>query len=150
MHQNKYILIAALILFFSTASTAIHAEQYVDFGDYLVHYNALQSTFLTTDTAREYNIQRSKNRAVLNIAVQQKMPNGANKPVNADVSANAANLTGQLKKITMRHIQEGSAIYYIGEVSVADAETLDFTVHIQPSHDTKPYTIKFRKEFYTR
>ena len=44
-----------------------------------------------------------------------KTPGGAAKPVDGTVSASAHNLNGQLKSLSMRRVQEGPAVYFIGE-----------------------------------
>ncbi len=147
--KKTWFGILSLTMLLGLAVTA-RAEQYVDFGDYVVHYNALSTTFLSAETAREYNIKRSRNRALLNIVVQKKKPDGTTTPVEAAVSATATNLTGQLRTIQLRPVHDGAAIYYIGVVNVADGETLDFTVNIQPEGVSRPFVIRFRKEFYTR
>lgn len=127
-----------------------YGEQTKNFGKYHVHYNALETTFLSPKVANEYGIKRSKNRIMLNISVQEKMENAFQKPVSAAVWATATNLTGQLKQISIRPIHEGEVIYYIGELSVADKETLDFTVNIQPANTKETFTLKFRQQFFTR
>lgn len=127
-----------------------YAEQAKDFGKYHVHYNALETTFLSPKVANEYRIKRSRNRIMLNISVQEKKDKGIQKPVAASVWATATNLTGQLKQISIRPIHEGEVIYYIGELSVANKETLDFTVNVQPVNTKETYTLKFRQQFFTR
>jgi len=68
----------------------------------------------------------------------------------AKVTATGRNLTGQTRKVEMREINEGDgAVYYIGELSVRNMETFDFTVLVTPEGNDKPYTVKFRQQFYT-
>jgi len=74
-----------------------------DIGNHVVHFSAQSTDQLPPAIAREYNIVRSKNRAMLNVSVLRKPDN---LPVTADVSANTANLTGQLKNVTLRKIEE--------------------------------------------
>jgi len=124
--------------------------QSVSHGNYVIHYNAIRSTFLTPDTAREYGISRSRNRAMLNISVQEKTGTGPETiAVPAKVHATATNLSGQMKGISMREIRDGNAIYYIGEVGVNDQEILDFNVEVTPQKQSNPYVVKFREQFFT-
>lgn len=125
-------------------------EQSEDFGEYVVHYNALQTDALAAKVAREYKIKRSRNRVMLNIVVQHKQPDQSRKAVVATVTSSATNLTGQVKTIEMRQIQEGDAIYYIGVTNVADKETLNFTVKVAPENSSLSKTVRFRKQFFTR
>ena len=43
-----------------------HAENSRDFGQYVVHFNALATDQLPARVAREYRITRSKNRGMIN------------------------------------------------------------------------------------
>ena len=118
------------------------------FGDYEIHFNALRTTQLTPQIAAEYGIVRSPNRAMLNISVLAREANGMTRAVTANVSASAINLTGQLKNIAMREIREDTAIYYIGETAIIDAETLIFTVEATPTGEGEPFTVRFQKQFF--
>ena len=51
------------------------------------------------------------------------------------MSVNTVNLTGQLKNVTMRKIEEPGdvvAIYYIGDTTVANREVLVFDISVTP------------------
>ena len=98
-------------------------------GEFVVHFSAQSTDQLPPDVARNYNIVRSKNRAMLNVSVLRAADN---KPVTAIVTVKTVNLTGQLKNITMRQVNEGEAIYYIGEVTIANRETLIFDIGVTP------------------
>lgn len=120
-----------------------------DFGDFVVHFNALTTDQLTPQIAGQYGIVRSENRAMLNVSILEKGEDGMTTPVPGSVSATAINLTGQLKNLAMREITEGTAIYYIGETTVNDGETLIFTVDVTPINDPSRYTVRFMKQFFT-
>lgn len=117
-----------------------------DIGDHIVHFSAQSTDQLPPEVARAYNIVRSKNRAMLNVSVLRESDD---KPVPATVTVKTVNLTGQLKNITMRRIDEQEAIYYIGEVPVANRETLIFDISITPEGVDKPSNVRFKREFYT-
>lgn len=146
-YMRTLLVLMALGLWLPLSS---NAEQAVGFGKYHVHYSAIETTFLSPKVANDYGIKRSRNRIMLNISVQEKMDKGIQKPIRADVWATATNLTGQLKQISIRPINEGEVIYYIGELSVADRETLDFTVKVQPGGEKEAFTLQFRQQFFTR
>jgi hypothetical protein len=140
-------LIAALILI--SGAFAAHAENYVDVGDYIIHYNALPTDTMTPEVARAYGIQRSQSRAMLNITVMKKGGNdGLNTPVEATVVASATNLTGQRREIEMRLISEQQYRYYIGVARVANEETVDFKVQVTPEGKSEPFELSFRRKFY--
>ena len=115
-------------------------------GDHVVHFSAQTTDQLPPEVARAYNIVRSKNRAMLNVSVLRASDNAA---VEAGVTVKAVNLTGQLKNITMRQIDEQDAIYYIGEVAVANRETLIFDISVTPGGTDSPSDVRFKRQFFT-
>lgn len=120
-----------------------------DIGEYVVHFSAQTTDQLPPDVARAYNIVRSKNRAMLNVSVIRKADKQS---VPATVQVKTSNLTGQLKNVTMRKIEEPGdmvAIYYIGETSVANRETLLFDITVRPEGQTAASEVRFKREFYT-
>ena len=120
-----------------------------DFGDYVVHFNALATDQLTADIARTYGIVRSPNRAMLSVSIIKKESGTTGTPVAGSVSASASNLTGQLKQISVREIREGEAVYYIGEVTVANEETLMFNVDVTPMNEVSRFSVRFQEQFFT-
>jgi hypothetical protein len=119
-----------------------------DFGDYVVHFNALTTDQLTPEIAREYSIVRSRNRALLNVSILRKEDNGGTTAVSGAVAASAVNLTGQLKNLLIREIRESDAIYYIAETPVANAESLIFTLDVTPQNEASRFTVRFQKQFF--
>jgi hypothetical protein len=115
-------------------------------GDHVVHFSAQTTDQLPPEVARAYNIVRSKNRAMLNVSVLKAADNVA---VAAAVAVKAVNLTGQLKNITMRQIDEQDAIYYVGEVAIANRETLIFDISVTPEGVTTPSEVRFKRQFFT-
>jgi hypothetical protein len=121
-------------------------ETMKDIGDYVVHFSAQATDELSPDVARAYNIVRSKNRAMLTVSVLRKSDNVS---VPADVSVKTVNLTGQLKNVAMRKIEEQDAVYYIGETPVANRETLIFDIGVTPEGAAGKSEVRFKREFYT-
>ncbi len=119
---------------------------FAEIGDHVVHFNALATDQLSADIAKVYNIVRSKNRAMLNVSV---LGSEDGKAVTADVVVKTSNLTGQVKSITMRQINEGDAIYYIGITPVANRETLIFELSITPEGSSQAHEVRFQRQFYT-
>lgn len=71
-------------------------------------------------------------------------------PVKAKVKAEATNLTGQMKTVEVREVDDGSAVYYLSEIYVTHKEVLDFTLYVQPADQSSPFVVKFRQQFYTK
>ncbi len=125
------------------------AENSRDFGDYVIHFNAMSADFVPAEIARKYRITRSRNRGLINITVLKKVLGSPGQPVHARVEVSARNLTGQGRNIRMREIREGNAIYYIGEFSVANEETLNFDVRARPLGSQAVVDVRFSQDFYT-
>lgn len=117
-----------------------------DIGDHVAHFSAQSTAQLPPEVARAYGIVRSKNRAMLNVSVLKK---GTTTAVTANVTVRTVNLAGQLKNVTMRKVQEGDAIYYIGETGISNRETLIFNISITPEGATEASDVSFTREFYT-
>jgi len=119
---------------------------FVDIGSHVIHFSAQSTDQLPTRVAQQYGIVRSKNRAMLNVSVLEA---GSNTAVTADVTVKTVNLTGQLKNVTMRKIEEQEAIYYIGETPVANQETLIFDISVKPDGVEEVSNMRFKRQFYT-
>jgi len=144
---NWVTVVLALTLLVPFSS---RAEQAKDFGKYRIHYSAIQTSFLSPKVSHDYGIGRSRNRIMLNIAVQEKTDDGKNKSIVASVNVTATNLTGQLKSLSMRPIHDRDVIYYIGELGVAHGETLNFKIDVKPENTKENLVFSFRQKFYTR
>lgn len=114
-------------------------------GNFTIHFSAQLTDSLPPQVAREYNIVRSKNRAMLNVAIIHE--DGSSH--TGTVTVKTRNLTGQLKDVQMRRIQEQEATYYIGEVAVANSETLVFDIVVTPDGADDPIEVRFKRQFYT-
>ena len=125
------------------------AEQSESFGDYTIHYSAFTTEMLTPEVAKSYNIQRSKNRAMLNVSVLKKVMGTTGQPVKASVNATATNLSSQLRELQMRELTEQGAIYYIAETPVNNGETLKYTLTVLPEGEQQAHTFSFQQQFFT-
>lgn len=121
-------------------------ENSAELAKHVVHFNAQSTDQLTAEIARVYGIQRSKNRAMLNVSVIDKETNLA---VAAQVDVKVTNLTGQLKNVSLRVVEEGGAMYYIGELPVANAETLIFDLTVTPQGSDESSTVRFKRQFFS-
>ncbi len=118
-----------------------------DIGDHVVHFSAQTTDQLPREVARAYQIQRSPERAMLNVSIIRKSDNAS---VTGDVSVKTRNLTQQLKNVEMRQIDEQDAVYYIGETKVANRETLIFEITVKPEGaEQAADVIRFQRKFYT-
>ncbi len=134
------------ILAFAVSPLAL-AEQAEKFGNVEVHYNAMLSTDLLPDVAKNYRIDRSPTRGIVTISVLRKNDMGIAQPIPAKLTAYMVNLNNQLGNVDLREIKEGSAIYYLGEFRVVPPNTLKFTVSVEVNGDPKR-EVNFSQKFY--
>lgn len=124
------------------------AEQMVSHGDYMIHYNAFNSSFLQPEVASAYGIQRSKTKGLLNVSVLQKQADGSTKPVSAVIEGEVANLIAQKQTLNFSKVEETDALYYIGDFGFTDDQVLRFTLKVQPNPNQPAYDINFEQRFY--
>ncbi|MFT4563661.1 MAG: hypothetical protein ACI9BW_003417 [Gammaproteobacteria bacterium] len=148
MRKLIFTNIVALSLLFLLAPQAM-AERSDEFGDYQVHYNALTTDLIEPSVARAYGIIRSKNRALINIAILRKVMGTPAQPVRAVVKVEAVNMSAQLRSIDMRELSDAGAIYYIGEFPVTNRENLTFKFEVTLEGMTTTHSGSFKQEFYT-
>ena len=146
----KQFLITLLLLGALSFSLTSEAQQAQDFGDYVVHYNALNTNLIPPQVAQGYGIQRSSSRALVNITVLKKVMDTPGTPVAALVTANGTNLTGQTREIKIRKVEDSEgAIYYLGDFPVHNLETYRFTIEVAIEGEDEPLVVKFKQQFYT-
>ncbi|HEY5718189.1 MAG TPA: DUF4426 domain-containing protein [Motiliproteus sp.] len=139
-------LITALFIALLALSTPTRAEQAQQFDHYEVHYNAFNSSFLPPEVALAYNLQRSKSRGLINVAVLDTAT--GKRPTSAIVKGSFKNLLSQQQTLSFREIREGNAIYYLAEFRFTDDELLMFTVEVQPDPNRPAYSVNFKQHFY--
>lgn len=130
------------------APSAAMAEQSVKFDDIEVHYNAMPTSELLPEVAKNYKLERSQTRGLLTISVLRKNQLGVGQPIKAEVEAHVVNQYSQLGNIDLREIQEGPAIYYLGEFRMSPPDTLKFTLSVKPQGSTKTHKVEFDRKVY--
>lgn len=143
--------ITSLLLSFvllALGSFAVQAEQFVEDDQYVVHYSAFNSSMLTPEVAKTYDLMRSRQRAVMNISVQKKMPGGMPKAVMAQVEGYTGALGGSERPLDFKVVTEGDAIYYLAEFLIGNGEKLNFDIKVKPTPDHAPIKVDFTQEFF--
>ncbi len=132
-----------------TTTSGPVVDKLKDFGDYTVHFSAITTDLLSPEVAQQYNLVRSKSRAMLNVSVRRDEEGTIGVAVPGKVVVKVTNLTGQLKGLELRQITEGEAIYYIGDLSVANGEVLIFDIDVTPNGESDPLSVKYQQKFVT-
>lgn len=136
------------MLLLSLAFLAITAyAETQKFGNVDVNYNVVTTDTLAPQVAKAYGIKRSKNRLLLTVAASRPDEKGVLRAVNADVTAYTVNMIEQHRKIKMRRISEGEAIYHIGDFGFATPDFLRFTISVTEPGSDKPHKIEFQRNF---
>lgn len=149
MRKRVITLLQLAVTLLATLPLTALAQNAVRHGELTVHYNALPTTDLDADVARQYGITRSSGRALLNVTVRKGEP-GSDRGVPAQITAAATNLNGQRQQLNMREVREGDAIYYIGEARVADKDTLSFEIEVSTQGSDAPIRASFQQTFFAR
>lgn len=147
-HTNKLPHLFGLACLCLLAVSA-RAENSQDFGDYVVHFNALTTDLLQPKVASEYGIKRSGSHAMLNVVVLRKLLGTSGQPVTATVTGKATTLNGQQRTLSLREIREPNAIYYIADFDVGNEEILTFKLDVVPAGEKDALQVQFRQQFFT-
>lgn len=141
-------VIFGLVLILVSAAAA--AEQKKVFGNYEVHYMGLNSSFLTPEVAKIYDIPRSGALGYLNIALlQHQKDESLPAALDAEITGSIKNLIGQSRDLEFRRIREGAAIYYISTFRFDDGDMYSFDLDVKPSNARqKTFDVKFSQRFY--
>ena len=144
MHKRLFTTLAGLLL--AAHALVAGAEQFVEAGDYVVHYMAIQTSDLTPAVAKAYGLTRSSGRALVMVNTQRGALSGAAVP--AQVTGEARNLTGASKPLAFRQVRDGDAIYALATVPVAHLETLRFSLQVLPEGGQQSIPVQFSRKFY--
>ncbi len=145
MTRSTAVIWACLSLLLPTLVTAENSTRE---AGYAVHHNAIPTSLLTPEIATAYGIVRSKYRGMLSVSVIKEAPDSTGSPVTARIYAQSRSLSGKVRKIGMREIREGDAVYYIGEFPIVDREKLTFTLEVLPQGRQQEIKAQLSQEFY--
>ncbi len=148
--MSKIPFLACLLAFFSLPLAAEQTENTTSIPGHTIHHSVITTDSLTPEIARTYNIQRSKNRGMLNVSVIKNVPGTTGEAVPAEIKASSVNLTGQVNDLSLREIREGQAIYYIAEFGVTDQETLKFNLRVKPQGAPQSYKAQLSHQFFIK
>jgi hypothetical protein len=137
-----------LTVFLICFSTLSVAEQKIETVNYIVHYNAFNSTAIDSDAAQKNQLIRSKYTAMLNLSILKKESDGTTLAIKSFNGGTVENLLGQQQTLKFKTIDEGQAIYYIASFRFADQEQMNFSITVQPDPNIDPINIKLSQKFF--
>jgi hypothetical protein len=150
-HKHKIaVLLVALLLLVVLMLLPRHGHgsgvQEQQFGDYVVHYNALTTSQLPAASAKTYGFERSDSRGLLNVAVETQR-NGAAQMISAEVRAEVSDLTGHAQPIALKETSENGDVDYIGDFPLSGSGAYVFTVKVTPPGRTQPFVVRFNRDY---
>ncbi len=138
----KLIIAISLTL---VVATSVSAENMKKLGSMNVHYMAIGSTFFTPEIAKVYGIKRSRYNGLVNISVLDNSQKGT-PAKTVSIVGKVKNNLGQFKELEFQEVKEGSAIYYLAQVSYNNEETIHFDIMINDGKEKQQ--LKFSQTFY--
>ena len=147
--QTKSRFLFPVVVFFTLMFSPLCNADTIETEDYVIHYSAFNASFITEDVAKIYNLNRSRFRGMINIAIHKKMKDGTTKPVIAQLSGYVTRLSGSESPLSFQTISEGESIYYLAQMIIANRETLRFDIKIKPTPQHNPIKLSFKQDFYT-
>lgn len=143
MRNIKLFFVATM---FSLAPLLAHA-QFLKFGDIRIYANAMPSSQLNAEMARQYGITRSASRVLIHVVVREGTP-GKDKTLPATITAVAIRKNGERTNINMQVTKENRDVYYLGELNISGNEAINFEIVTQiEKHE--PMRMTFLQEFFS-
>ena len=119
------------------------AETFETQNGLTIQYSIGPTLMLSKNIAKQYQIVRAKDRAILNIAIKEQ----SGSSVKASIDGRKENLLGQQEELSFSEFSEGDAIYYVAAFKHGKEEFLRFSTEIQPPNK-KSETLRFSKKLY--
>ncbi|WP_111980278.1 DUF4426 domain-containing protein [Algibacillus agarilyticus] len=141
--NTKSIRLTAILIVSTLFNVMAQAQEMTQIGTWDVHHIAFPSTFIQPETAKAVGLKRRNDLSLINISV---LDTQTKTPLKVTVTGEARNLVGHIKNLDFVKVDEGNAIYYLGQVGYSNEETLKFTVTITDGKQTQ--TVKFKTKFY--
>jgi hypothetical protein len=116
-----------------------------ELADHIVYYNVFNSSMLTPEIAKTYNLIRANDRVYINIAVVKK--SGGN-GIAANISGAHRNLMQQKFPLAFVEINEATATYYLAPIRFNNEEILHIDINVKLDGETKTNSFTITKKLY--
>ncbi|MFT6101695.1 MAG: hypothetical protein ACJATV_000089 [Granulosicoccus sp.] len=114
--------------------------------DHTVYYNVFNSSLITADIAKQYNLVRAKNQAYVNVAVVKK--SGGYGVAPRKISGVHRNLLQQRFPLKFTEIKEATATYYLAPIRFNNEEIMHIDITVQPDYKSQESTFTITKKLY--
>jgi len=110
-------------------------------------YTVVNTTFVEPEVAARYQLVRAEDRAFVNIAVRELLPDGGSRAVTTRIEGRSWDLM-QNQFLEFQEIREGDAVYYIADFEFTDGELRFFDLLLAPEGAERSSQIKFQHKVY--
>ena len=132
----------------ASTSLSVEAQENIshELDEHIVYYNVFNSSLITADIAKQYNLIRAKDRVYLNIAVVKK--SGGYGVAPRKLSGVYRNLLQQSFPLKFIEIKEATATYYLASIRVNNEEILHMDITVQADYKSTDNTFTITKKLY--
>lgn len=143
-HGNEFRLLLGLLV--AGLAPPVWSETHEQaFAHHLLRADVISSLTITEAAAAEEHIQRSADRAIINVTVLKK-DGQPEQTLPAQVEVVATDLNGIHQKVGLRESRYGNWISYTGNFKVLPNEVLDFTVRARPQNSDQLLEMQYRQQ----
>ncbi len=146
--MKLFAKIPGVVFLLLLLASNVACAQFLKSGDVRVYANAMVSSQLNAEVARQYGITRSASRVLLHVVVREGTP-GKDKTLPATITAVGIRKNGERSIINMQLTKEGEDVYYLGELNISKNEAINFEI-IAQIEKQKPMRMTFFQEFFSQ
>ncbi|WP_158700895.1 DUF4426 domain-containing protein [Phytohalomonas tamaricis] len=119
-----------------------------DLGDgYQAYYQAMTTHALDADDARELNIIRSRNTALITISVRRNDNNGAYCTPEADINGTVTPEGGEAKPLLFETVRMKGNVYQLSTFTFRENMPMHVQIMVRPTAERQPTAIEFTQRF---
>lgn len=150
--MTEFLRISALLscLLLPLVTADAQAQRSERFDNYELHFSVVNTTFLDPGVASQYCIVRGERRGIVNIAVREHIEgrgDGEAKTVPMQLKGRTWDLIAE-QPLEFIEVNEGSAVYYIGDFQFINREWRWFELSFRPQGADRSYTHTFKHQLY--
>lgn len=116
-------------------------------GGFEMRYGVMQASSVDAHVASRHGIRRSKDRAVITVAVSRQAAGSAAVPVEATISGIRRTLAGGLDALDFRAASADGTVSYIAETDIPDHEPLSLEIEARPAGSAVRLAARITRRF---
>lgn len=145
---KRWLIRITACLALSLVALGAYGEQQQRAGNYVIHYSAIGTRFLTPEVAEDYGIQRSAGLGLVNVSVREYRDDGTVRPVNAEVKGQVGLLEKAPDTLDFRTVRDDGAVYQLATFRLEHDAPMHFSLKVRADRNAEPDTVSFIQRFY--